>query len=138
MAAHTEAVGKSGDELSAEDRICLSELICPKYCECINPDKTCIHQEYPWRRFAWRIMASVDQTKTSKGNKENMLHSRRKIADGVRHRRICLKILAVLENRLIEKATTGESKVLYQTMKADCYRYIAEYTIGDDKTKVAK
>merc|ERR1711915_135185 len=51
---------------------------------------------------------------------------------------ICKKILAVLDDSLIGKATTGESKVFYQKMKADYYRYIAEYTSGDAKTNAAK
>jgi len=35
------------------------------------------------------------------------------------------------------KATSGESKVFYQKMKADYYRYIAEYTEGDKKKGAA-
>merc|ERR1712031_87726 len=38
----------------------------------------------------------------------------------------------------ISKATTGESKVFYQKMKADYYRYIAEFTEGDSKKKAAE
>merc|ERR1711865_801884 len=38
---------------------------------------------------------------------------------------------------LIAKATSGESKVFYQKMKADYYRYIAEYTEGDRKKGAA-
>merc|ERR1712003_476740 len=39
---------------------------------------------------------------------------------------------------LIPKATSGESKVFYQKMKADYYRYIAEFTDGDKKSKAAE
>merc|ERR1712039_753002 len=39
---------------------------------------------------------------------------------------------------LISKATTGESKVFYQKMKADYFRYIAEFTDGDAKKKAAE
>merc|ERR1712146_756207 len=38
----------------------------------------------------------------------------------------------------IGKASTGESKVFYQKMKADYYRYIAEFTDGDAKSKAAE
>merc|ERR1711948_11618 len=38
---------------------------------------------------------------------------------------------------LIPKATSGESKVFYQKMKADYYRYIAEFTDGDKKSQAA-
>merc|ERR1711953_1589610 len=36
------------------------------------------------------------------------------------------------------KATTGESKVFYQKMKADYYRYIAEFSDGEAKSKAAE
>merc|ERR1739845_303891 len=47
-------------------------------------------------------------------------------------------ILSLLDGDLISKASTGESKVFYQKMKADYYRYIAEFTDGDKKEKAAK
>merc|ERR1712178_139320 len=52
--------------------------------------------------------------------------------------KICQTILGVLDGNLIPKATNGESKVFYQKMKADYYRYIAEFTDGDKKTKAAE
>merc|ERR1712160_231970 len=50
---------------------------------------------------------------------------------------ICGKILTLLDKNLIVKASSGESKVFYQKMKADYYRYIAEFTEGDKKTAAA-
>merc|ERR1711994_627447 len=41
--------------------------------------------------------------------------------------KICDRILALLDGNLISKASNGESKVFYQKMKADYYRYIAEF-----------
>merc|ERR1711862_796936 len=46
-------------------------------------------------------------------------------------------ILGLLDGNLIPKAGNGESKVFYQKMKADYYRYIAEFTDGDKKTTAA-
>merc|ERR1711861_114937 len=51
--------------------------------------------------------------------------------------KICNTILQLLEQNLITKASTGESKVFYQKMKADYYRYIAEFTNGEEKNKAA-
>merc|ERR1711870_92957 len=51
--------------------------------------------------------------------------------------KICDTILGLLDGSLIPKATSGESKVFYQKMKADYYRYIAEFTEGDKKAKAA-
>merc|ERR1712176_486725 len=39
---------------------------------------------------------------------------------------------------LITKASSGESKVFYQKMKADYYRYIAEFSTGDKKNAAAE
>merc|ERR1712079_311850 len=52
--------------------------------------------------------------------------------------KICDTILNLLDNNLITKAGTGESKVFYQRMKADDYRYIAEFSDGDVKSKAAE
>merc|ERR1711997_644424 len=51
---------------------------------------------------------------------------------------ICDTILGLLDDNLISKASHGESKVFYQKMKADYYRYIAEFTDGDAKSKSAE
>merc|ERR1712190_66946 len=51
--------------------------------------------------------------------------------------KICDTILGLLDKNLITKATSGESKVFYQKMEADYYRYIAEFTDGDKKSQAA-
>ncbi|CAK0882921.1 unnamed protein product, partial [Prorocentrum cordatum] len=123
MATHMEAVGKSGDELSVEER----NLLSVAYKNAVGS-----------RRAAWRIITSVEQKETSKGNEENAKFAKEycKKVEGELDD-ICKKILAVLDNSLIGKATTGESQVFYQKMKADYYRYIAEYTTGADKEKAS-
>jgi len=123
MAQHMEKVGAAGTELSVEER----NLLSVAYKNAVGS-----------RRAAWRIITSVEQRETSKGNEENAKFAREYCTkveaelDG-----ICKKILGALDDHLIEEATTGESKVFYQKMKADYYRYIAEYTTGDAKTKAA-
>merc|ERR1711953_1604419 len=52
--------------------------------------------------------------------------------------KICDTILGLLDSNLINKASTGESKVFYHKMKADYYRYIAEFRDGDEKSKAAE
>merc|ERR1712232_839872 len=51
--------------------------------------------------------------------------------------KICNTLLGLLDGNLIPKASSGESKVFYQKMKADYYRYIAEFTDGDKKSTAA-
>merc|ERR1712176_1295355 len=52
--------------------------------------------------------------------------------------KICNTILGVLDTNLVPKCSQDESKVFYLKMKADYYRYIAEFTEGDKKTKAAE
>merc|ERR1711976_819885 len=52
--------------------------------------------------------------------------------------KICKTILKLLDDKLIAKASGGVSKVFYQKMKADYYRYIAEYKDGDAKKQAAE
>merc|ERR1711977_56735 len=51
---------------------------------------------------------------------------------------ICDTILGLLDGSLIPGAKDAESKVFYQKMKADYYRYIAEFTDGDKKSAAAE
>merc|ERR1712115_700137 len=50
----------------------------------------------------------------------------------------CNTILSVLDTNLVPKCSQDESKVFYLKMKADYYRYIAEFTDGDKKSKAAE
>merc|ERR1711908_87526 len=44
----------------------------------------------------------------------------------------------LLKDKLIPKADGGESKVFYQKMMADYYRYVAEFREGDAKSASAE
>mmetsp|Transcript_102858 Transcript_102858/g.268020 ORF Transcript_102858/g.268020 Transcript_102858/m.268020 type:complete len:240 (+) Transcript_102858:92-811(+) len=124
MADHMENVGKLGDELSVEER----NLLSVAYKNAVGS-----------RRAAWRIITSVEQKEKSKGNEDNAKFANEycKKVEG-ELQKICDTILGLLDSNLIVKASSGESKVFYQKMKADYYRYIAEFTAGDAKTKAAK
>jgi 14-3-3 protein epsilon len=124
MAKHMEAVGKSPDELTVEER----NLLSVAYKNAVGS-----------RRAAWRIITSVEQKEKTKGNNDNAAWAKEfcgKVESELHD--ICSKILKLLDDNLIPTATTGESKVFYQKMKADYYRYIAEFTDGDAKNKAAE
>merc|ERR1712230_322302 len=75
----------------------------------------------------------------TKGNEENAKYAKEYCAKvEAELQKICDTILGLLDGQLIAKATTGESKVFYQKMKADYYRYIAEFSDGDAKAKAAE
>merc|ERR1711975_105336 len=117
-------VGKADTELSVEER----NLLSVAYKNAVGS-----------RRAAWRIITSVEQKEKSKGNEENAKYAKEyctKVETELQ--KICDTILGLLDNNLIPKASSGESKVFYQKMKADYYRYIAEFTDGDKKSKAAE
>merc|ERR1712154_408581 len=85
------------------------------------------------------IITSVEQKEKSKGNEEQAKWAKEyctKVEKELQD--ICDTILGLLDNNLISKASTGESKVFYQKMKADYYRYIAEFSDGDAKSKASE
>jgi len=124
IADEMEKVGKAPEELSVEER----NLLSVAYKNAVGS-----------RRAAWRIITSVEQKEKTKGNEENAKWAKEycnKVEGELQ--KICDTILGLLDGSLISKATTGESKVFYQKMKADYYRYIAEFSDGDKKTKAAE
>jgi len=124
MADHMKEVGKLGEELSIEER----NLLSVAYKNAVGS-----------RRAAWRIITSVEQKERSKGNEENAKWAKEYCGKVEKElQTICDTILGILDGNLISKATTGEAKVFYQKMKADYYRYIAEFTDGDAKSQAAE
>merc|ERR1712038_497439 len=124
MANYMEAVGKSPEELSVEER----NLLSVAYKNAVGS-----------RRAAWRIISSVKEKETTKGNEANIKNADeycKKVEAELQ--KICDTILKLLDENLIGKASGGESKVFYQKMKADYYRYIAEFKDGADKTSAAE
>jgi len=124
MAEHMKVVGSSGDELSVEER----NLLSVAYKNAVGS-----------RRAAWRIITSVQQKEKSKGNEAQSQYAREycsKVENELQQ--ICDTILGLLDKNLIAKASNGESKVFYQKMKADYWRYIAEFTDGEAKAKAAE
>jgi len=124
MANEMETVGKMAEELSVEER----NLLSVAYKNAVGS-----------RRAAWRIITSVQQKEMTKGNEENTKFAKEycgKVEGELQ--KICDTILGLLDGNLINKASTGESKVFYQKMKADYYRYIAEFSDGDKKSKAAE
>jgi 14-3-3 protein epsilon len=124
MADHMEKVGKAGGELSVEERNLLSVAF-----------KNAVGS----RRAAWRIITSVEQKEKSKGNEENAKHAKEYCGKvEAELNKICGTILDLLSVTLVPAASSGESKVFYQKMKADYHRYIAEFSDGDKKKEASE
>merc|ERR1711979_108712 len=90
-------------------------------------------------RAAWRIITSVKDKEKGKGNKEQEGYAAEycgKVEEELD--KICGTILDLLDKNLIAKSSGGESSVFYQKMKADYYRYKAEYKGGSEKEKASE
>merc|ERR1712087_320013 len=124
MSEHMETVAKNGAELSVEER----NLLSVAYKNAVGS-----------RRAAWRIITSVEQKEKSKGNEDNAKFAKEYCGKGEAELdKICKTILDLLGDKLIPKASSGESKVFYQKMKADYHRYIAEFTSDNVKAQAAE
>jgi len=124
MADHMEVVGNAIDELTVEER----NLLSVAYKNAVGS-----------RRAAWRIITSIEQKEGTKGNADQASYAqtyRGKVEEELK--KICDTILKLLDEKLIPKTPSGESKVFYVKMKADYYRYIAEFTDGDEKKQASE
>ncbi|KAF4662168.1 hypothetical protein FOZ61_002678 [Perkinsus olseni] len=124
MAKYMKMVAEDGKELTVEER----NLLSVAYKNAVGS-----------RRASWRIISSVEQKESSKGNNSNS-----EIAKGYREKveaelqEICDTILQLLDKYLIPSSQSGESKVFYYKMKGDYYRYIAEFNSGEGKSTAAE
>lgn len=69
------------------------------------------------RRASWRIISSIEQKEETKNNEkhvEKIREYRQKIE--LELEQVCLDVLSVLDDSLIPKAESGESKVFYHKM----------------------
>ncbi|KAG1663692.1 hypothetical protein FOA52_013260 [Chlamydomonas sp. UWO 241] len=89
------------------------------------------------RRASWRILQSVEQSETAKGN-----DARVKLIQGYRSTvekeldEICGEVLETLGKYLVPSASTPEAAVFYLKMMADYHRYQAEFK-SDEGRKAA-
>jgi len=90
------------------------------------------------RRSAWRSIYAVEVKEKNLNSKyvglvtdlKNLLE--KELSD------LCERMLKLIDNHLIKKATSSESIVFYLKMKGDYYRYLAEFTSGDRHNEVAQ
>ena len=93
------------------------------------------------RRASLRIIGSIESKENEKGSANARLVSQYKVKVEDELNRICNDILELLSATLIMKADNAgspEAIVFYQKMKADYYRYLAEFATGDSKKDHAK
>ncbi|PSR99878.1 14-3-3 protein, partial [Actinidia chinensis var. chinensis] len=90
------------------------------------------------RRASWRILSSIEQKEEGKGHEQNVKRIKdyqQRVEDELT--KICKDILSVIDEHLIPSSSAGESTVFYYKMKADYYRYLAEFKSGNDRKEAA-
>jgi 14-3-3 protein beta/theta/zeta len=87
------------------------------------------------RRSAWRVISSIEIKTEGNERKQTMVREYKAIIEK-ELQDISKDVLALLDNHLIPKAVSGESKVFYYKMKGDYYRYLAEIGGTDKKGAV--
>ncbi|KAF2863618.1 14-3-3 family protein [Piedraia hortae CBS 480.64] len=123
MVGYMKEVAKMNGELSVDER----NLLSVAYKNVVGT-----------RRASWRIISSIEQKEETKGSEKHVgtiRDYRQKIETELE--KVCQDVLDVLDESLIPKAETGESKVFYHKMKGDYHRYLAEFASGDKRKTAA-
>jgi 14-3-3 protein epsilon len=123
MVTYMKEVANIGGELTVDER----NLLSVAYKNVVGT-----------RRASWRIISSIEQKEESKGSEKHVgiiRDYRLKIEKELE--RVCGDVLDVLDQALIPKAETGESKVFYYKMKGDYHRYLAEFASGGQRKEAA-
>jgi len=91
------------------------------------------------RRSSLRVVGSILQKHEEKQDSSRVLaikNYKEKVEKELEE--ICNDILTLLDGRLIKEVGSDiESTVFYKKMKADYYRYLAEFKDGEDKATIA-
>ena len=86
------------------------------------------------RRASLRIIGSIESKEKEKSSPNAELVKTYKVKVEGELNKICTDILELLDDTLIAKAdASAEASVFYMKMKADYYRYLAEFAQGDTK-----
>ncbi|KAK0966500.1 hypothetical protein LTS01_017775 [Friedmanniomyces endolithicus] len=123
MVSYMKKVAKLGGELTVDER----NLLSVAYKNVVGT-----------RRASWRIISSIEQKEEAKGSDKHVgiiREYRQKIE--LELEKVCQDVLDVLDDSLIPKAETGESKVFYHKMKGDYHRYLAEFASGEKRKGAA-
>lgn len=86
------------------------------------------------RRSSWRVVSSMQLKSESSGKTALAKAYKEKIETELRD--ICKEVLDLLDQHLILKAATPDSKVFYLKMKGDYFRYLAEVASENDKQDI--
>jgi len=90
------------------------------------------------RRASLRIIGSIETKEKEKNSANANLVSTYKVKVEEELHAVCHDILTLLDDNLIHKADKqAEASVFYLKMKADYFRYLAEFAVGAKKSEYA-
>uniref|UniRef100_A0A7S1KNP6 14-3-3 domain-containing protein n=1 Tax=Percolomonas cosmopolitus TaxID=63605 RepID=A0A7S1KNP6_9EUKA len=87
------------------------------------------------RRASWRVVCAVEQQQRNKARLEMIQEYKKKIEQELTE--ICNDIIGILDNHLIPACNSDESSVFHQKLKGDYYRYLAEFSVGEQRKEAA-
>ncbi|XP_067949995.1 uncharacterized protein [Watersipora subatra] len=88
------------------------------------------------RRSSWRVISSIEGKTENNDRKQAMAREYREKVEA-ELKKICNEVLDLLNEHLIPSAAEeAESRVFYQKMKGDYYRYLAEVASAEEKKGV--
>jgi 14-3-3 protein epsilon len=91
------------------------------------------------RRASLRIIGSIETKEKEKNSTNVQLVTAYKAKVEEELNSVCTDILALLDNQLIQRSqASAEASVFYLKMKADYYRYLAEFAEGKNKAEHAQ
>ena len=91
------------------------------------------------RRTAWRVLNSIEQKESRRGNEENKSRAsayKEKVEAELRS--FCREILRVIDSDLLPHTNDPEGKVFFLKMKGDYHRYVCEFAQGQYKDESSK
>lgn len=88
------------------------------------------------QRSAWKTVQAIEQNKKYAEYSDDCANYRKKIGDELAAN--CDKVISIIKDEALPKATEDESKVFYLKMIGDYYRYTAEAATGDQLAAVTE
>ena len=95
--------------------------------------KSCVSS----RRNAWRSIYGVEVKERANNSKFLDLVTNLKSTIEKELYELCDRVLKLIDEYLLKRASSDESKVFYLKMKGDYYRYLAEFSTGEKNIEVA-
>eukprot|EP01088_Endostelium_zonatum_P005500 TRINITY_DN1718_c0_g1_i1.p1 TRINITY_DN1718_c0_g1~~TRINITY_DN1718_c0_g1_i1.p1 ORF type:complete len:250 (+),score=59.16 TRINITY_DN1718_c0_g1_i1:104-853(+) len=91
------------------------------------------------RRAAWRILSSLKEKEIGKGNSEHVQRIEAyKVKVESELSGLCNEAIDLLNSRILPSASEDDGKVYYLKMKADYFRYMAEFSTAEQKSNAVE